>query len=256
MMSSSVQPAVQSLWIGERLSVMEQLSVCSFLRNGHPFHLYVYNEMEGVPKGTTLKDANEIIRAERIFKYRHHDTYSGFANLFRYRLLFEKGGYWVDTDVVCLRPVQFAMDYLFASVPTGRQLLTLRKRYHIANWFIKAPLASEIMNYCYHEAASRRPDKLAFGETGPKLITAAVGKFGLSKYVAPPGTFCPIYAWQWRQFINGSSITARKWKLTMQSSYALHLYHEMWRRNHVDKGASFPKKSIYEQLKARYLNRD
>ena len=30
---------VQGLWIGDRLSVMERLSIASFLRNGHQYHL-------------------------------------------------------------------------------------------------------------------------------------------------------------------------------------------------------------------------
>lgn len=119
---------IQSLWIGQKLSVMEQLAISSFLQNGHSFHLYVYNEMQGVPKGTILQDANEIMPSKRIFKYRHHDTYAGFANLFRYKLLVEKGGYWVDTDVVCLRPFSFTADYMFAKVRSGRQFFRLSKR--------------------------------------------------------------------------------------------------------------------------------
>jgi hypothetical protein len=32
---------IQGLWVGPELSVMEQLSVSSFLRHGHQYHLYV-----------------------------------------------------------------------------------------------------------------------------------------------------------------------------------------------------------------------
>ena len=232
---------------------MEQLSIVSFLQNGHSFHLYAYEQIEGVPKGTTLKDAGEIIPPAKIFKYRHHDTYAGFSNLFRYRLLGEKGGYWVDTDVVCLRPFEFGAQYMFASVPTGPQLLRWKKKYHIASWFLKAPQGSATMDYCYNEAARRDPRELAFGEIGPRLITAAVEKFSMQRYVASPGTFCPIYAWQWKQLINASFAARRKWSMALRSSYAVHLYHEMWRRNKVDKNDAFPPASIYEQLKRRYL---
>ena len=31
---------IQSLWIGDRLSVMERLCIQSFLDQGHQFHLY------------------------------------------------------------------------------------------------------------------------------------------------------------------------------------------------------------------------
>ena len=110
------------------------------------------------------------------------------------------------------------------------------------------------MDYCYHEAARRNPDALAFGEIGPRLLTAAVEKFSLQGHVVSPETFCPIYAWQWRQLIHAGFVSGRKWSRALSSAYAVHLYHEMWRRNGIDKDGSFPEASIYEQLKRRYLN--
>jgi hypothetical protein len=80
---------IQSLWIGGALSPMEQLSIASFLHHGHAFDLYVYDEVTNVPIGTTLRDANEILPRDRIFRYREHDTVSGFSNYFRYRMLLE-----------------------------------------------------------------------------------------------------------------------------------------------------------------------
>lgn len=78
---------IQGLWIGPELSVMEQLSVSSFLLNGHEYHLYVYDEPKNIPVGTVIKDANEILPSSRIFQYKHYPTYAGFANFFRYKLL-------------------------------------------------------------------------------------------------------------------------------------------------------------------------
>lgn len=247
-------PIIQTLWVGENLSIMEQLSISSFLQHGHAVHLYIYDEVKGVPKGTNLKDANEIIPSERIFKYKRQDSYAGFANLFRYKLLFEKGGYWVDSDVVCLKPFQFEPIHMFARDRGRRRPLDwLRKRYHVSNWFIRAPTRSKIMYYCYREALKRDPEKLVWGETGPRLITTAVNKFRMQGYIAPQGTFFPIDAWQWKQLVNDSFIANQKWRTAGQSCYAVHLYNDMWRRNNIDKNASFPKHSIYERLKRLYL---
>src|SRR5437870_1345057 len=98
---------VQGLWIGPELSVMEQLSVASFMRNGHEYHLYVYDDVKNIPAGTVIKDASEILPASRIFQYKHFPTYAGFSNFFRYKLLLERGGWWIDTDTVCLKPFDF-----------------------------------------------------------------------------------------------------------------------------------------------------
>src|SRR6185369_8610758 len=106
---------IQGLWIGAELSVMEQLSVASFLQNGHEYQLYVYDEVQNVPAGAVIKNANEILPASRIFQYKHQASYAGFANFFRYKLLLERGGWWVDTDVVGLKPFDFADEYVFAS---------------------------------------------------------------------------------------------------------------------------------------------
>jgi hypothetical protein len=248
-------PIIQGLWIGNKLSLMEQLSISSFLQNGHSFHLYVYDAVKGVPEGVVLLDAEKIIRREKIFKYKDYDSYAGFSNLFRYRLLLEKGGYWVDTDVVCLRPLRLERDYVFASEKLHNPSL-MGPRSQLANCVIKAPTSSKIMEYCYAESAKRDPIELAWGETGPVLLTTAVEKFDLQYYVTRAGIFCPINWWQWKRLISGFFIVAwkEKEKSAIYGSCAVHLWNEMWRRNGVDKDADFPQNCLYEQFKRRYLN--
>src|SRR5690242_13762176 len=106
---------IQGLWIGPELSVMEQLSISSFLLNLHEYHLYAYDEPKNIPAGTIVKDAAEILPASRVFQYKHFPTYAGFANFYRYKLLFERGGWWADTDTICLKPFDFPEPHVFAS---------------------------------------------------------------------------------------------------------------------------------------------
>jgi len=112
---------IQGLWVGTELSVMEQLSIASFLNNNHQYHLYTYNEVRNVPAGTCIKDGNEILAASSIFQYKDRKSYAGFSNYFRYKLLFEKGGWWADMDMVCLRPFDFTDEYVFSSELRGTQ---------------------------------------------------------------------------------------------------------------------------------------
>lgn len=234
---------------------MEQMSISSFLKNGHSFHLYVYNDVQGLPRGTILKDANDIIPKNRIFKYKHHDSYAGFSNLFRYKLLYEKGGYWVDTDVVCLKPFQFKTDHAFlCDKKRYAKNLFIMKRHRINGWFIKAPAGSAIMKYCYTFSEKQTPEDLLWGDIGPRLITRAVKKFKMEEFMTPYYAFCPIFATQYKQLINSSFIASWKWKKALKRSYGVHLYNEMWRRNNIDKNGRFPSTSIYEQLKRRYLS--
>ena len=59
---------IQSLWIGEALSKMEQLSIKSFRDFGHEYHLYTYGTVKNIPEGTVVKDGNEIVPASARFR--------------------------------------------------------------------------------------------------------------------------------------------------------------------------------------------
>src|SRR5262245_39930015 len=232
---------IQGLWIGPALSVMEQLSIASFLRHGHEYHLYVYDNVLNVPPGTVLKDANEILPAARIFRYKEQQSYAGFANFFRYKLLFERGGWWVDTDTVCLRRFDFSDPHVFATeICDGREL--------IASAIIKAPSGSEAMRYAWEMCQTKDPAKLLWGETGPKLTKLAVERYSLQHYVKPALVFCPLGYLDWHKVLE-----AKPKEILDESSYAIHLWNEMWREVGQDKNAAYADGCLYEQLKRRYL---
>jgi mannosyltransferase OCH1-like enzyme len=228
---------VQGLWIGSALSVMEQLSITSFLRNGHEYHLYAYNELSNVPVGTKIMDGNEILPASAIFQYKDRPSYAGFANYFRYKLLLERGGWWVDSDVVCLRPFVFPEEHVFASeLNVGNEI--------IASCVIKAPIASEVMAYAWSVCQAKEPERLVWGETGPRLMSEAVKKFQLDKYCKPYYMFCPIS--EWRKVLEPNIAIHPQ-------AFAVHLWNEEWRLANQDKNGRHHRNCIYEQLKGMYV---
>lgn len=141
---------VHALWIGEHLSPIEQLCIHSFLRHGYTFHLWVYHTVLGVPEQVHINDANEILSEDKIFRYKHTNQFghgkgslAGFSDIFRYKLLYDKGGIWVDMDITCLKAIDIEGEYLF--------------RYHdkegVVGNFMKCPPHSPVMKYCYEKAA-------------------------------------------------------------------------------------------------------
>ena len=220
---------------------MEQLSIQSFLVNGHPYHLYVYGDVRGAPDGTILEDANEILPESMIFKYRHIDSYAGFANYFRYKLLLERGGWWADSDVVCLRPFLFEREHVFAGQMSDEAVEVT------ASCVIRVPPDSAVMKFAWAECLSRDPARISWGETGPILLQDALLRFGLERYRESYRTFCPIVHQQWQTLIEPDG------KLPGEDSRAIHLWHELWRRSRTDKNGHFPESSIYEALKRMYL---
>lgn len=241
-MPSDLNKIIQGLWIGPELSVMEELSISSFLLHGHEYHLYVYDDVENIPVGTVVKDANEIMPSSRIFRYKRSPSYAGFANFFRYKLLLERGGWWADTDTICLKCFDFPEPYVFSSEIN-------RKGYEaVNNGIIKSPVGSQIMAYNWEVCQTKNPARLAWGETGPRLMARAVRKFSLDGYQKTHHTFCPVDYEEW------DNVLQPGFEIPLDDrTYAIHLWNEMWRMAGQDKNGQYHHNCLYEQLKRRYL---
>jgi mannosyltransferase OCH1-like enzyme len=239
-LSTDLNRIVQGLWIGPALSVMEQISIASFIQNGHEYQLYIYDDVKNIPPGTVIRDASEILPASRIFQYKHFPTYAGFANYFRYKLLLERGGWWIDTDTICLKPFDFPGEHVFATEKdAGLEVVT--------SGIIKAPVGSPVMAYAWEVCQSKQPDQLVWGETGPRLMGEAVKKFSMEAYVKPSHCFCPRSYDEWRSVLEPEA------EGLDERAYAIHLWNERWRDAGQDKNAEYDPACLYEQLKRRYL---
>jgi hypothetical protein len=232
-------PRIQTLWIGPRLSTMEQLALASFVHHGHEVELYTYAAVADVPSGVIVRDGNTILPESMIFLYREHQSYSGFSNYFRYKLLLERGGCWVDTDLIALAPLAFDDDHVFCSEEArGAQFVTTS--------FIKAPAGSPVMQRAWDLCATKDPTQIRWGETGPALLREVVESLGMHAAVRPPTVFCPIPYPRWESLLDPAAPELPA------DALAVHLWNEMWRRNGKEKDAGYDPRCLYEQLKERY----
>jgi hypothetical protein len=238
-----MRPRVQSLWIGERLSTIQQLSIRSFLARGHDFVLYAYEAIDGVPAGTCCRDAREILPRERVFLYADgfgRGSPAGFSNYFRYKLLLEKGGWWVDLDTVCLK----SFDALAGEHVLGYQR-TPSGALKVASSIIKAPAGSELMRRCWDHVGALDPQAVRWGQTGPDLLDAKVRELGMERCVLAPHVFFEINHWQADEFLRSTVLPA--------DSYATHLWGARWKDEERSPDARYPEDSLFERLKAQYL---
>jgi hypothetical protein len=181
---------VNSLWIGKELSTINILSINSFLYNSFKYNLYVYEDIENIPSDVNVLDGNEIVNESEIFVYKrgfNKGSPSAFSNLFRYELLFQKGGLWVDTDIVYLKNFNLDERFVFASeidyegnlkVATG--LMYSKDK--------KEQLFKELID----EVNLRDKDDLNHGDIGPILFDWKVKEFDLMEHVKPIYEFCSI----------------------------------------------------------------
>lgn len=245
-----MKPIIQGLWVG-KIGVLERLSIASFLAHGHDYHLYTYEDQANLPPGCITMDANAILPKSAIFHHTHGQAkggLTGFSNLFRYRLLEQKGGWWCDMDIICLKPFAFTRDMVLAS---ERHWLWRRKW---SNAVICCPAGHALMQSCYRDAAAIDKNRMRFAQCGASLLRRHARKLGLSCYVEPPQSFNPINWWESSRIAQpGSS------HRISPDSYAVHCYSESWRwrlqdqheqqfRNHI-----FPPASLLGELQRRYL---
>lgn len=231
---------IQSLWVGPSLSQMEVMCIQSYLSHGHEFHLYTYENVENVPVGTIIKDANQIIPEKDIYV----DAFGGYVNLsnkFRYTLLYKMGGWWVDMDTVCLRHFDFEEDFVFSS-----EFSEPYNRYVVNTTFIKSLPGSKYLADCLHFLQSRGYHDMHWGELGVNLFSRMIFRNNLAAYIKPPHYFCPVSPHELRLLI-----TKDAFDLTA-NSYALHWWNEIWKRLNLDKNGAFPEGSTYEMMKSKY----
>ena len=241
-MSADPNKTIQGLWIGPELSLMEQLSISSFLQNGHDYHLYVFDDVTNVPAGTVIRNANEILPEARIFQYKGRPSYAGFSNFFRYKLLLERGGWWADSDTICLKPFDFPDEYVFSSETNHRGVEVIN------SGIMKVPSGSSIMAYAWKVCDDKDSSRLVWGEIGPRLMARAVKKFSLKRYKKDSRVFCPVDYEKWQTVLQpdvGLSFDDR--------TFAVHLWNEMWRLAGQDKNARYHEHCLYEKLKRTYL---
>jgi hypothetical protein len=267
MMNTTPLPTIQMFWHGAPLSRMERLSMVSFLRNGHRVDLYVYDEPEGIPAGVRVRDAAEILPRTAVFRHRRTQSLAPFSDWFRYRLLFERGGIWSDTDVVCLRKLDYASPTIFAW-QDERQLdgaiLGLSSGDPLARWLAEScEHPNRIQPYdgigmCFRKLRRRvlgnRREDVRFSELGPRGLTCAARHLGYIHHALPSWHFYPVAFGDYRVLFESPSEGRT---LTLQGCRAVHFWNRTIEKDGVlDKNARFALDSPFEQLWRRYMESD
>lgn len=256
---------ISMVWVGERISPIEALCMKSYIANGHEVDLYAYSHIEGVPKDINIRDANEIIPLRYVFM--HRGSYAAFADLFRWKLMVMCGGYYVDTDVLCLRHFDFQESAVLGYEAINRLTPTvlgfdnnspdislakdmLEVALNPLRWQIwdsnKMKLKKILKRFSF-----RKVHAIGWGYTaGPIGLTNC---FNTNKYdIKPYGidTFYPVPYESWMDFIKPDILDFDSFK---SNSYSVHLWNEMWRRGGVDKFGDFDKRSFVYKAMERYL---
>jgi hypothetical protein len=262
-----VTPVVQGLWIGSDLSDLEVMCIRSFMYHGHEFHLYTYDNLNNIPRGTIIKDANEILPQSTIYRSRNGGL-SSFADFFRWTLLHKVGGLWVDMDVICLRPFDYPDDVVFGLESKGRVNIAVLQ--FPPGHFLPKVMATACDDVNLFQpidttksAVKKILRRMVFGKAqsrvyanhtepgGPPYFTKFLEFYGLADLAKPEYWFYPFPVWKWKDIFypNPDAIAA------IEGSYAVHVWHNaMHRTPGMDKNSLNYDGTLIGLLRDRYLS--
>jgi Alpha 1,4-glycosyltransferase conserved region len=175
----------QSFWWGEFLSPYEWLSLKSFIDFGHRFDLYAFDPDIAVPAQVRVRDAAELVNRDEFFVYQDgfgKGSPAAFANMFRYRLLAERGGWWVDTDVICLSD----------DIPDYPQFVARQEDDLVNIAVMRFPPRDPVMLRCL-ELTREKGRSVRWGESGPQLLTQVLRESGKTEGIFDSSLCYPIH---------------------------------------------------------------
>lgn len=219
----SMNEPIQMLWIGEEMHETCVACISSFLDHGHKVHLYVYGDIETpLPEGITLKDGREVLPEEDVFLCQTEPgkgSPSPFSDYFRWKLLYERGGWWVDTDVACVQPwtqtniLAGESSYIFVGDrPEWGE--------HYATCVMHMEKGGKLAESCYNYCVGLDKSQVTWTQPAIDILNENAGSNGW----ADPKTFCPVAWTEWEKLYQENFEFGSE-------TYGVHIWNEMRRRS-------------------------
>ncbi len=233
---------LNGLWVEGNLSSLETVTILSAQEMGHEFHLWTYNPAINAPKGTVIRNAEEIIPFAEVFKKEKNDPSNGlgkgsygapFSDLFRYKLLMIQGGWWVDMDITFLKSLDTTEPYFFRHHPSLNAIGNV----------MKVPPASELMKRTYSEVKEKCSSNTSDWLLPNKILNKHIKEPGLEKYIMHNISNNDLWM-QTRKYIYTAAVPEKDW-------HFIHWMNEEWRRFGIDRNI-YIKDSFYGNNLLKY----
>lgn len=209
---------LQSYWSGPPLSLLEQMCLQSWVAFGATVDLFTHDSVTTMEAQLRSALPHHICRHIRVLegdlvlpksakfnykgpvpKSKRADAFTAlpFSDLFRYEMLRQRGGIWMDLDIVLIRPIPAAIlrqPYFFVSERT------MQKGAYASKNPIK-PTNSCIGARAPHSqwaewiVAASKEAKLEGAWTYMKVFQESLIELGLEDYVEPPTFVMPVNWW-------------------------------------------------------------
>lgn len=219
-----------TLWVNDNpeLPELQHLALKSMLLTGHNVTLYSYNKLNNVPPGIKIANGDEILDRSTIFKYKegfNKGSFSGFANWFRAKRLYEKGGAWFDCDILAIKNLnEFNLkDNIISSQynPDGS--------IYPNNAFLKLKKEDKMLNVMLNYMNDVK-DNVKHGDTGPILLNSMIeGQYTEYKnYLVNPNFIASINFFDYEDYLKPTKDIVNK--LNFNKIWGFHIWNAMFRQ--------------------------
>tara|TARA_R110000850_G_scaffold50670_2_gene124044 strand:+ start:308 stop:1771 length:1464 start_codon:yes stop_codon:yes gene_type:complete len=243
---------IKSLWIGEMLNEVTQLCIESWLRLDYQVILYI--DKLNIPKqwgNYKQKGQLQFLSASNIMEYKKKEEILPFSDLFRYKLLFNQGGTWLDTDM-----------FLLKRLPLDKQIIssefTMQSGAFRSDLFYKANIG--VLRFEKHspilEYIINRIEKSLKKHTGTERMLIFT-KYIMKKCyldVSSPSMYCPTNWWNTEEQYDNNGYT-KKWNVTpltndyiLEHSVGCHLWNNFTYNKHKIDFSKVPQDSLFGKL--------
>lgn len=233
---------LRTFWHGETIGPYQLMCLKSFAASGHRVEVFSYNRDLNVPDWISVEDAAEILPREVVLRpLGEEGAFAIHANLFRYALLQELGGWWIDPDVLLLKPdlppgnVFFAGLDVFGRVPTG---------------VLKFPAGHGLLTEALAEVESLSDSWEDWEKSGSALLTSLVERHKLGGKIQNRTPLGPVSWFDVPDLFDPDS--AEKLSRLCKDFHFLHLHDEVWHRAGIPHDLAPPEDSFLDGQIQKY----
>jgi hypothetical protein len=242
---ATVAQTFRGFWHGPPLGPYQLLCLQSFVAQGHCVEVFTYDRDLAVPDWITRRDAREILAGDHVLRYRTGlgaGSPALHANLFRYALLHQLGGWWVDLDVVLLHPDPTPDEIFIVFDP--------RPEPFVGNAIMHFPCGHALLAEAVERCVALGENVAFWGQTGPSLMTELSGKYGLLQLCKPAQLACPVDGFEIAALFDPARCDDIRQRCA--ASWFLHALNEIWREAGVPRELGPPQGSFLDWLYAEY----
>ncbi len=209
---------LRTFWHGDFINPYSLMCLRSFVDRGHRVEVFSYNTKMNAPAWLDLRDAAEILPARRVIVPFSEDESIIRDDLFRYAVLSQLGGWWVDPDIVLLKPdmpdceIFFGESDGFGLIPTS---------------LLKFPPGHPLIAEALKRTGALNHGEQAWGSGSP-MLSALIKEYGLDGSNAASEPLGPVSWFNVPDLFDPSKAIDLSEKCA--KSRLLHLQGDVWRR--------------------------